>query len=127
MLMVMSDTTNSNIPGTDVATSIPVEDVFNVDAMVSAVREKAKRTYTFTYLDREWTARYSVPFGVLAAQGDDLGVSDVVTVLSAYIVKEQREDFKAALLENDDISIEELGELSNFLNEKASGNATPAS
>lgn len=127
MLITMSDTPDTNIPGTDIAASAPVEDVFNVDAMVGAVREKAKRTYKFTYLGREWTARYSVPFGVLAAQGDDLGVSDVVTILSAYIVKEQREDFKAALVENEDISIEELGELSNFLNEKASGNATPAS
>jgi len=124
MLVAMSDTSDTNIPGTDVSTSLPVEDVFNVDAMVSAVREKANRTYKFTYLGREWTARYSVPFGVLAAQGDDLGISDVVNVLSAYIVKEQREDFKTALVEAEDLSVEELGELSNFLNEKASANPT---
>lgn len=122
----MSDT-NTNIPGTDISTSAPTENVFNVDAMVFATREKANKTYKFTYLGREWTARHSVPFGVLAAQGDNLGISDVVTVLSAYIVKEQRQDFKTALMENEDISIEELGELSNFLNEKASGNPTTAS
>lgn len=123
----MSDITNTNIPGSDVPAPLPTEEVFNVDAMVNSLREKAKRTYKFSYLDREWTARYSVPFGVLAAQGDDLGIKDVVNVLSAYIVKDQREEFSKMLLESDEISVEELGELSTFLNEKASGNPTPGS
>lgn len=92
----------------------------DLDAMAAASRERARQTYPFRYLDREWHARYSVPFGTLVGATDgDMTMSGILDMVAEFVSEEEREAFKAAVLADKRVDTAELTMLGKFFNQKA--------
>lgn len=102
-------------------------DMPDLDAMAAAGREKAKEVYEFRYVGKVWHARNAVPFGKLVeAVTGDMDLEKALDAIIAFIIEDEREQFRADILASEDVSTSELGMLSTFFNEKSqetAGNA----
>lgn len=95
-------------------------DMPDLDAMAAAGREKAKETYPFKYLGREWHARTAVPFGKLVESvTGDMDLDKALTMVVQFLVEAERDEFKAEILASPDVTTQELAMLSTFFNEKS--------
>lgn len=101
-------------------------DLVDIDALAAAGREHAKKVYPFRYVGVIWHARNSVPFGQLAGLMDDAVDGDsldgVLDGVALFVVPEEREHFKAAILASEDVDVKELNLLARVFNEKAQEN-----
>ena len=96
-------------------------DVVDLDAMAAAGRERAKKTYSISYLGKTWKVRNSVPFHqlVTSLSGDDMTLESALEAVAAFVVTDQRQDFIDAVMASDDVDIKELTLLSNVFNKKS--------
>ena len=92
----------------------------DLDAMAAAGRERAKQVYGFKYLGREWHARTSVPFGRLVETiMGEVTLESALDAVVSYLVEDERDTFREAVLASPDVTPSELPMLSSFFNERA--------
>lgn len=95
-------------------------DMPDLDALAAAGREKAKETYPFKYLGKEWHARNAVPFGKLVETiSGDVTLESALDAITAYLVEDERDAFREAILASPEVTSSELAMLSTFFNEKS--------
>ena len=95
-------------------------DMPDLDAMAAAGRERAKETYPFRYLGREWHARNAVPFGKLVETiSGEVTLDSALDAIVAYLVEDEREEFREAILADENVTPSELAMLSTVFNEKS--------
>lgn len=95
-------------------------EMLDIDALAAASREKAKAIYPFKYMGETWHARTAVPFGKLVATlSGDATLDGVLDAILCFLVEDERERFREAILASEDVTTQELSILSTALNEKA--------
>lgn len=92
----------------------------DLDAMAAAGRERAKQVYEFKYLGRTWHARVAVPFGKLVESiSGEVDLDSALDMVITFLVEDERDAFRKAILESEDVTASELAMLSTFFNERS--------
>lgn len=103
-----------------ISSPAPTGELLDIDALAASARERAKTTYPMRYLGRQWSVITAVPFGRLVETlTGEIEMDSVLTAIECFIVPEQREDFRAAVMASEDATMAELQILSRALNERA--------
>lgn len=73
-------------------------------------KKKARKKVTFRYMGQDWSLKEpnAAKFGILADSED---LASMAYLAESHVVAIQREDFRAAMLSDEDLGLESIGEL----------------